>query len=170
MLQLIYTKHLRLNKCWEQAKMSVWWPKASQKTNNFICQNYFFRWWRFVLMGLFCLHWSGLVTWPKLTPFLTLNRERGKSAFLFGRRLWWKHTAQKGALRLTAENHRVWRNFSLNKKISNGWLIAWWHSIRYPLSIAESSCQKEIFWLLTRGNFIEFQIQLLGLLFERRYL
>ena len=30
-------------------------------------------------------------------------------------------------------------------KISNGWLKSWWSFIWYPLSIAESSCRKEIF-------------------------
>ena len=39
---------------------------------------------------------------------------------LFWRRLWWEWTPQKGALHLTAENHIVWRNFPLNRKISNG--------------------------------------------------
>ena len=69
------------------------------------------------------------------------NRKLG----LFWRRLWEERTAQKGAPRLTAENHVVWRNFPLNRKFLNGWLRTWWSSIRYPLSIAESSCQKEIF-------------------------
>ena len=89
---------------------------------------------------------SGLVTWPELTPFLTLKRQLGNSVFsFFTKRHWWERTVQKGAPRLTAENHVAWRNFPLNRKISNGWLRAGWSSIRYPLSIAESSSRKEIF-------------------------
>ena len=68
-----------------------------------------------------------------------------KLRFLFCRRLWFERSAQKGAPRLSAENHVVWRNFPLNRKISKGWLKSWWSFIWYPLSIAESSCRKEIF-------------------------
>ena len=64
---------------------------------------------------------------------------------LFGRRLWSERTAQKGAPLLTAENHVVWRNFLLNRKISNSWLRAWRSSIEYPLSIVEFFSGKEIF-------------------------
>ncbi len=38
---------------------------------------------------------------------------------LFGRRIWWEQTTEKGALCLTTENHVVQGNFSLNRKISN---------------------------------------------------
>ena len=79
------------------------------------------------------------------------NRKLGP----FWRRLWRERTAQKGAPRLTAENHVVWRNFPLNRKISNGWLRAWWSSIKYPLSIAESPIQKEIFLIADLRKFYQ---------------
>ena len=87
---------------------------------------------------------SGLVTWPELTPFLSLKIKLGNLAFGGGRRLWWEWTV---------ENHMVWRNFSLNKKISNSWLRAWWSSIRYHLSIAESSSRNEIFLIADLRKF-----------------
>ena len=103
---------------------------------------------------------SELVTWPELTPFLTLKRGIGNSAFFFFfffflRRLWWERTAQKGAPRLTAENLVVWRNFLLYRKISKGWLRAWWSSIRHPLSVAESSSQKKISIIAERRQFFQ---------------
>ena len=94
---------------------------------------------------------SGL-TWPELTLFFTSKQEIGNSAF-FERRLWWERTAQKGAPHLTTENHVVWRNFPLNRKISNGWLRAWWSSIRYPSSIAKSSNWKETFLIADLRKF-----------------
>ena len=39
------------------------------------------------------------------------------------------------------------------RKISNDWLKAWWNSIRYPLSIAESSSQKNIFLIVDQRKF-----------------
>ena len=47
---------------------------------------------------------------------------------LFGRTLWWEQTAQKGAPRLTAENHVVWRNFTLNRKILSSFKFNYWVS------------------------------------------
>ena len=94
---------------------------------------------------------SGLVMWPELTLFW-----RGSGILEtqpFWRRLWWEQTVQKGALHLTAENFVLWRNFSLKRKIFNDWLKTWWSSIRYPLSIAESPIQKEIFLVTDLGKF-----------------
>ena len=117
----------------------------------------FFEWWRFVLTGHFFAFTgeSGLVTWPELTPFLTLKREIGNSALFFFRRLWRERTTQKGAPRLIVENHVVWRDFPLNRKISNGWLRAWWSSIRYPFSIAAIPIRKEIFIIADRWQFFQ---------------
>ena len=86
---------------------------------------------------------SGLITWPELIRFLTLKREIGNAAFL-GRRLVGT-LRSKGAPYLTTENHVAWRNFLLNREISNDWLRAWWRSIKYPLSIAKFPIRKEIF-------------------------
>ena len=49
----------------------------------------------------------GFVTLPELTPFLTLKRKMGNSAFFFFflRKLWGEQIAQKGAPCLTDENH-----------------------------------------------------------------
>ena len=93
---------------------------------------------------------SGLVTWLELT---SLAEVRNKKLSLFWRQLWRERNAQKRALHLTTENHKGWRNFPLNKKISNGWLRIWWSSVRYPLSIAESSIQKEIFLIADLRKF-----------------
>ena len=83
---------------------------------------------------------SGLVTWPEPNTVFDIEVGNRKHPF-FGRILWWEQTTEKGAQGLIAENLVVWRNFPVNKKISNGW----WSSIRHPLTTAESSSWKEIF-------------------------
>ena len=88
-------------------------------------------WWDF-----FRLHWGKWFSDVTGTNTIFNVEVESRKLSLFGRRFWWEQTAV---------NHVVWRNFPQNRKISNGWLRAWWSSIRYPLSIAESSSWKEIF-------------------------
>ena len=90
---------------------------------------------------------SGLVT------FLTLKLEIENSVS-FVRILWWERIPERGAPCSVAENHVVWRNFPLNRKISNDWLRSRWNSIWYPLPIAESSSRKEVFLIADLRKFL----------------
>ena len=99
-------------------------------------RNYSFVWWRFVLTDLFRFHQSKWISDVTGTNTVFDIEVRNGKLGPFWRRFRREWTAQKGVSCLIVENHVVWRNFPLNRKISNGWLKAWWSSIRFSLSIA----------------------------------